>query len=137
MHLNRRTLLGRAGLSALLWTPLSHPWARPRRARSARPTLVVVFLRGGADGLNLVVPHGDPAYAGLRDWMAIPPPGAENGALELDGHFGLNPRAAALAPLFADGTAVALHAVGSPANTRSHFEEQDSWETALLDNDLG
>ena len=52
MHLNRRTLLGRAGLSALLWTPLSHAWARPRRARSARPTLVVGFAAETQDLLD-------------------------------------------------------------------------------------
>lgn len=96
-----------------------------------RPTLVVLFLRGGLDGLNLLVPHGDAAYAALRPSLAIPRPGTAGGALDLDGFFGLHPAAAALHPFFTDGRAVALPAVGHAGNTRSHFEEQDRWETAV------
>lgn len=94
-------------------------------------TLVVVFLRGGADGLNLVVPHGDADYARLRPALAVARPGREGGAIDLDGFFGLHPQLAALAPRFADGSALALQAVGRPGNTRSHFEEQDAWETGV------
>ena len=54
--------------------------------------------------------------------------------LDLDGFFGLNPRASAIAPLFKNGTAMALHAVGYDLNTRSHFEEQDTWETGVTGN---
>ena len=61
-------------------------------------------------------------------------PGTEAGSLDLNGFFGLNPRAAALAPLFKNGTAMALHAVGYDLNTRSHFEEQDTWETGVSGN---
>ncbi len=57
--------------------------------------------------------------------------------LDLDGFFGINPRAAALAPLFKNGTAMALHAVGYDLNTRSHFEEQDTWETGITGNTVG
>lgn len=71
-------------------------------------TLVVIFLRGGMDGLNFLVPHGDPAYAGLRKNLAVPRPGQPNGALDLDGFFGLHPRAGALAPWFQSGTVVGL-----------------------------
>ena len=101
-----------------------------------KPTLVVVFLRGGMDGLNLIVPHADEAYYDLRPNIAIPRPGAQGGALDLDGRFGLHPAAAALAPLFDEGLAVALHAVGHARNTRSHFLEQDLWETAVADHGL-
>lgn len=97
-------------------------------------TLVVIFLRGGMDGLNFIVPYGDAAYSGLRKNLRIASPGQPDGALDLDGFFGLHPRATALQPLFAEGQARALHAVGYDLNTRSHFEEQDTWETGVIGN---
>lgn len=103
----------------------------------AGKTLVVIFLRGGVDGLNLVVPFGDAPYYELRRSLAIPTPGKEGGALDLDGFFGLHPRASALVPLFQAGQATALHAVGYDRNTRSHFEEQDVWETGVIGNTVG
>ena len=75
-------------------------------------TLVVIFLRGGMDGLNCLFPYGDPAYAALRKGIAVPRPGQPGGALDIDGFFGLHPRAAALAPWFKSGVAGGLHAVG-------------------------
>jgi uncharacterized protein (DUF1501 family) len=92
--------------------------------------LVCVFLRGAADGLNIVVPYTDAAYYRLRPTIAIPPPGKSNGAIDLDGRFGLHPRLAPLEPLFAAGELAFVHAVGSPLATRSHFEAQDAMQTA-------
>lgn len=97
---------------------------------AAKKTLVVLFLRGGVDGLNLVVPYGDAAYSSLRPGIGLARPGADGGAIDLDGFFGLHPRLAALGPWFESGAATALHAVGYDHNSRSHFEEQDVWETA-------
>ncbi|CAN5574737.1 DUF1501 domain-containing protein [soil metagenome] len=97
-------------------------------------TLVVVFLRGGMDGLNFIVPYGDPAYKDLRKSILLPNPGQQDGVLDLNGFFGLNSRAGALKPLFDNGQARALHAVGYDLNTRSHFEEQDTWETGVTGN---
>lgn len=100
-------------------------------------TLVLVFMRGGVDGLNLVVPWKDPHYAELRKQIVIAPPSGRepgNRAIDLDGFFGLHPRLAALHTFFKDGTAAALHAVGHDRNTRSHFEEQDVWETGVTGN---
>ena len=97
-------------------------------------TFVAIFLRGGMDGLNFIVPYKDPGYSQLRKSIALGAPGATDGLLDLDGFFGLNPRAAAIAPLFKNGTAMALHAVGYDLNTRSHFEEQDTWETGVTGN---
>jgi uncharacterized protein (DUF1501 family) len=98
-------------------------------------TLVVIFLRGGADGLNLVIPFGDPHYKGLRPGIGIAPPSPEEGAaLDLDGFFGLHPGLGGLKPHFDSGLAVAAHAVGYAKNTRSHFEEQDVWETGVVGN---
>ncbi len=99
-------------------------------------TLVVIFLRGGMDGLNCLVPYGDPAYAGLRKGIGVARPGQAGGAVDLDGFFGLHPRAAALAPWFKNGVAAGLHAVGYDRNTRSHFEEQDTWETGVAGNTI-
>ncbi|MCA9289125.1 MAG: DUF1501 domain-containing protein [Phycisphaerales bacterium] len=106
-----------------------------RRQPVARgKTLVVIFLRGGADGLNLVVPFADPHYRRLRPSLALAAPGQNDGVIDLDGRFGLHPRLAPLKPLFDDDTAVAIHAVGYAYNTRSHFEEQDTWETGVIGN---
>lgn len=100
-------------------------------------TLVAVFLRGGIDGLNLIVPHGDPDYYKHRKNIAIPRPARDGkSALDLDGFFGLHPFAASLAPLFKDRSAIALQAVGYSKNTRSHFEEQDTWETGVIGNSV-
>ena len=119
-----------AALAASMDDPAQHPTA-------AKKTLVVVFLRGGIDGLNLVVPHGDPHYAKLRPGIGVAAPGKEGGALDLDGFFGMNPRAAALMPALRSGEAIALQAVGYPGNSRSHFEEQDVWETGVSGNTMG
>lgn len=100
-------------------------------------TLVVIFLRGGADGLNLVIPYKDQGYYELRRGLAIRPPGEKDGALDLDGFFALHPRMKAMMPMFESGLAVAAHAVGYDKNSRSHFEEQDVWETGVVGNTLG
>jgi uncharacterized protein (DUF1501 family) len=115
------------------------PGSQPPAPQSVKKgkVLVVIFLRGGADGLNLVVPFGDSAYYDLRRSIAIPKPGAgDNTAIDLDGFFGLNPRMKDLMPHFKSGLAVAAHAVGYDKNTRSHFEEQDTWETGIIGNTL-
>ncbi|MBX7220587.1 MAG: DUF1501 domain-containing protein [Blastocatellia bacterium] len=94
--------------------------------------LVVIFQRGAADGLNIVVPFAERAYYDMRPGLAIPEPNKTNpaAALDLDGKFGLNPALAALKPLFDTGQLAAIHAVGSPDNTRSHFDAQDYMESA-------
>src|SRR5262249_52901527 len=86
--------------------------------------LVVVMLRGAVDGLNVVVPYGDPAYYEARPTIAIAKPGSEDGALPLDGQFGLHPALAALLPLWRDKQLAFIHAAGSPDPTRSHFDAQ-------------
>lgn len=140
MLLTRRYFLRSSGaLAAYLGVAplqaLGAAGALPRVRVAPGRTLVVIFLRGGADGLNLVVPFGDPAYARLRPSLGIAAPGpAEGSTLDLDGFFGLHPRLAALKPLFDEGVAVAAHAVGYDKNTRSHFEEQDVWETGVIGN---
>jgi uncharacterized protein (DUF1501 family) len=95
----------------------------PRRAK----TLVTIFLRGGADGLNMVVPYGDPDYLRLRPTLGLASP-ADGGCLDVDGFFGLHPAFAPLDAERAAGRLALVHAVGSDDETRSHFEAQDQME---------
>jgi uncharacterized protein (DUF1501 family) len=119
------------------WALAGPDGAAPALAPAAKGrTLVVVWLRGGTDGLSLVVPYGDPHYYTHRKSLAIPAPGRDGGCLDLDGYFGLNPRLGKLHPLFNSGHMVALEAIGYGGNTRSHFEEQDTWETAVATDTL-
>jgi uncharacterized protein (DUF1501 family) len=104
---------------------------RSAEAASAARTLVAIFQRGAADGLNMVVPYGDTAYYNIRSTVAIPPPGADGGAIDLDGYFGFHPALAPLKPLYSAGELAVVHAVGSHDSTRSHFDAQDFMETAV------
>jgi uncharacterized protein (DUF1501 family) len=108
--------------------------ARTAQAAEARKkVLVAIFQRGAVDGLNMIVPFGDPSYYKARPTIAIPKPGQrignEEGAVDLDGYFGLNPRMAPLAPLFKEGELAIVHACGSHDPTRSHFDAQDFMES--------
>jgi uncharacterized protein (DUF1501 family) len=89
---------------------------------AAAGRLVIVRLRGGADGLSMVPPWGEPGYYRLRPTIAVPPPGAgPAAALDLDGFFGLHPRLAPLLPLYRDGTLGIVHACGHPDAVGSHL----------------
>ncbi len=92
--------------------------------------LIAIFQRGAVDGLNVVVPHGEPNYYALRPSIAIPKPnGTETGAIDLNGHFGLNPAMKSLKPLWDSKQLAIIEAVGSPDPTRSHFDAQDYMES--------
>jgi uncharacterized protein (DUF1501 family) len=97
--------------------------------------LICLFQRGAADALNTVVPHGEKAYYAMRPSIAIPQPSRSvaNGAIDLDGFFGLHPALAPLKPLYDRGLLAPVHAVGSPSTTRSHFDAQDYMETGTPD----
>lgn len=94
--------------------------------------LVFVLLRGGLDGLHAVVPYADPDYRRLRPKLAVPPPGAEKGALDLDGSFGLHPALAPLGKLYAHGELIVIPAAATRYRERSHFDGQN-----LLENGSG
>ncbi|HTP68807.1 MAG TPA: hypothetical protein VMJ35_07890, partial [Dongiaceae bacterium] len=98
---------------------------------NAKKQMVVVFQRGAADGLNIVVPFAEANYYRLRQTIAIPQPrrGGTDAALDLDGFFGLHPSLASLQPLFAKNQLAIVHAAGSPDPTRSHFDAQDYMES--------
>ena len=94
--------------------------------------LVAIFQRGAADGLNIVVPHGEKAYYNLRPTIAVPRPSAgakEDAAIDLDGFFGLHPSLASLKPVYDKGSLAIVDAAGSPDPTRSHFDAQDYMES--------
>ncbi|HEX3846206.1 MAG TPA: DUF1501 domain-containing protein [Steroidobacteraceae bacterium] len=93
--------------------------------------LVVVILRGALDGLAAVPPLADPAYAPLRRELAIAAPGTTDGALRLDGNFGLHPSLGFLHERYAGGELVVFHAVASPYRDRSHFDGQNVLENGL------
>ena len=87
--------------------------------------LVVIFQRGAADGLNIVVPHGEPQYYAMRPSINIP----RKAVLDLDGFFGMHPSLAPFQPLWKQRHLAIVHAAGSPDSTRSHFDAQDFMET--------
>ena len=92
--------------------------------------LVVLFQRGAADGLNIVVPCREKNYYAMRPTIAI----KQNEVLDLDGFFGLHPSMASLKPLYEQGHLAIVHAAGSPDTTRSHFDAQDYMESGTPDN---
>jgi uncharacterized protein (DUF1501 family) len=95
-----------------------------------RKILITIFQRGAVDGLNMVVPFGEPEYYAARPSIAIPRPGSSDAAVDLDGFFGLHPRLSPLKPLWDARQLAIVHATGSPDGTRSHFDAQDYMETA-------
>jgi uncharacterized protein (DUF1501 family) len=103
-----------------------------------KPTLVTIFLRGGADALNAIIPVGDPKYYEVRPGIAIPakPKAGEDAAAlpypKQKGMWGLHPSMKALVPLIEAGQLIPIVNVGSPHGTRSHFSAQDYMERAAL-----
>ncbi len=94
-------------------------------AGAGNKRLVVIFQRGAADGLNIVVPHAEPQYYAMRPSINIP----RNAVLDLNGFFGLHPSLSAFQPLWQQRHLAIVHAAGSPDTTRSHFDAQDFMET--------
>ncbi len=102
------------------------PFALARAATDRR--LVVVVLRGALDGLAAVPPIFDPDYRRLRGSLALAEPGTADGALDLDGKFGLHPALKPLHTLYRNGELGIIHAVATPYRDRSHFDAQDLLE---------
>lgn len=130
--LSRRDALRQStALAALASAQIAWPSWLPRLSFAqqgrAGDVLIAIFLRGGADGMNIIVPHGEAAYHASRPKLRVARPDensadAANRALDLDGFFGLNPALAPLLPIFKGGQMAAIHATGSPDPTRSHFD---------------
>jgi uncharacterized protein (DUF1501 family) len=98
----------------------------------ASSVLVVVSLRGAADGLSLVVPHADPVYYSARPRISVP----ADRLLAKDAMFGLHPRLAPLLPLWESGRLAAVQATGLAAPNRSHFSAMEEVEDADPGSDL-
>jgi uncharacterized protein (DUF1501 family) len=99
--------------------------AQTTSAQAQGKKLVVIFQRGAADGLNIIIPHAESSYYQLRPSIAIP----KNQLIDLDGFFGLHPAMQSFKPLFDQGHLAMVQAVGSPDVTRSHFDAQDYMES--------
>lgn len=136
MAVNRRAFLKSSGVALVSFA------AAPSFLRRAvgqttgaagkdSPIIIAIFQRGAADGISMVVPFGDRSYYSVRPQIAIPEPksGTSETALDLDGFFALHPSLASFKPIYDEGHLAVVHAVGSPDNTRSHFDAQDYMES--------
>ena len=140
--MNRRFFLRSGGIAlASIGVSLSAPsflqraliaQTRNRLTGGRRKTLIAIFQRGAVDGLNMIVPYGERAYYDLRPAIAIPTPetGNADAVLDLDGFFGLHPVLSPFKSLWDSHRLAIVNAVGSPDNTRSHFDAQDYMESA-------
>lgn len=132
-QISRRDFLKLAGSFAV--APALPAWMprmafAPQGVEPAGDILVVVFQRGGMDGISAVIPHGDPHYYENRSALAIPEPenGSDKTGIDLDGFFGLHPSLRPLKDLWDEKTLALVHAVGSPDPTHSHFDAMDYME---------
>ncbi len=133
-HISRRQFLGQGalGIGALgmgaLWTTRV---ACGAAGVGTDGRVVFIIMRGALDGLSAVPPYGDPAYASLRGPLAIPPPGASGGGLQLDKLFALHPSLMFLHERYAGGELAVMHAAATPYRERSHFDGQDVLESGV------
>jgi len=129
MSITRRVFLRNSALAVVGTTAIPSFLARAAYGamEPGSPTkrLVVIFQRGAADGLNIVVPHADQAYYAMRPSINIP----RNQVIDLDGFFGLHPSLSPFQPLWNQRHLAIVHAAGSPDPTRSHFDAQDFMES--------
>jgi uncharacterized protein (DUF1501 family) len=128
MHFNRRFFLHKGTLALAGTTTIPSFLVRSVLAEApAAPgrRLVVIFQRGAADGLNVVVPWREKNYYSMRPSIAIP----QKQVIDLDGFFGLHPSLDSFKPLYDAGHLAIIHAAGSPDMSRSHFDAQDFMES--------
>lgn len=131
---SRRAFLG--GAATLASATVFGAPAAGARPPNGKPVFVQVFLRGAMDGLTTVVPYGDGDLYVRRPTLAVQPPGSVDGALDLDGFFGLAPSAAPLLTPFGDGRLVIVHASGALDATRSHFDAFENMESGDFSHSL-
>ena len=129
MSITRRVFLKNGALAVVATTAVPAFLSRAAFAAESigagKKRIVVIFQRGAADGLNILVPHGERAYYSMRPTIAI----QRNDVIDLDGFFGLHPAMGSLKPLWDAKHLAMVHAAGSPDNTRSHFDAQDYMES--------
>jgi uncharacterized protein (DUF1501 family) len=102
----------------------------PKGIEPTTNIFVCIFLRGGLDGLNAVIPHADKDYYRLRPTLAIAEPSSGNDktGIDLDGFFGLHPAMRPLKDIWDEKGLAVVHAAGSPDPTHSHFDAMDYME---------
>lgn len=139
--MTRRELFGRSSMLAVgLMAP---PWLssvakadllRLEKGKGLDPdnVLVVCQFSGGNDGLNMVVPHGDPEYYKIRPTLGIP----KDQVIDLDNGLGFHPAMTGLATLFKEGKVAVIQNVGYPNPNKSHFKSMDIWQSASPDTSL-
>lgn len=141
--MNRRYFLKSSGIAmasfgAMVAAPdVLHQFANAATltdSKGKKKILITIFQRGAVDGLNVVVPYGDSEYYNLRPNIAVPRPGQAEGAINLDGFFGLNPLMKPFESLWKSKRLAVVHGSGSPDNTRSHFDAQDYMEAGTPGN---
>lgn len=144
-RLTRRAFLGSAGTASAgsvlgLSRGLFPSWMPRLAFRDARrdargDTLIVISLRGGMDALSVVIPYAEGGlYYDKRPTIGIKAPGkATDSAIDLDGRFGLHPALRPLSGLIQDKQFAAIHAVGSPDGSRSHFQQMEVMERGAAD----
>ena len=141
MNLSRRIFLKRGALALAsvgaipAWGPaFLRQTVRANESVRRGKVLICLFQRGAADGLSMVVPHGDAHYYEHRSEIALSRPAQAAGdaaCLDLDGFFGLHPRLASFLPIYRAGHLAVIHACGSPSVSRSHFDAQDFMESGV------
>jgi uncharacterized protein (DUF1501 family) len=142
MAVTRRFFLKSTGVAVAGFAAVPSFLKRTALAQTAgvagkdRPVVIAIFQRGAMDGISAVIPFGDRSYYSVRPNIAIPEPksGNADAALDLDGFFALHPALAPFKPIYDEGHLAIVQAVGSPDNTRSHFDAQDYMESATPGN---
>lgn len=127
----RREFLVKTGLAAAATSVVAAGLPRTASAQppgAQRDVLVLLYMRGGMDGVSICVPYGDPELYLRRPTLAIRPPGQTNGATNLDGFFGLSPAALPLMAPYQAGQLLFVHGCGSTDPSRSHFDAQKFME---------
>lgn len=136
--INRRAFLKSSGALALFTAGIGGAPGFIARAADSRKilapykknkVLVCIFQRGAMDGLMAVSPYSDPFLKTMRPTLYMSPASTEGSMIDLDGRFGLHPSLSAFHSFFTEGRMAIIHGVGSPNNTRSHFDAQDYMES--------
>jgi uncharacterized protein (DUF1501 family) len=141
---NRREFLQMSGMVGVIgasqslfprWMPQLAFRSPERMAAGRGDVLVNIFLRGGMDGLSVVAPFTEGAnYYDVRPTIAVPEPGRANGAIDLDGRFGLHPTLAPLKEIYDQQHLAIVHATGSIDPSRSHFDAMTFMEAGVPGN---
>lgn len=123
-------LTATASASVFSDNPLSLSFRKAAAAEGK--SVVVIFQRGGCDGLNVVVPYSEPNYYNMRPTIAIPAPdsGMPNAALDLNGQFGLDNTMTGLHQIWQQGNLAVMPTTHYNNASRSHFDSQHYIETA-------